>query len=201
MELHDALARISEIRSSIAQAETFRGYRSSTTGATSVIGFAGAGLQVLLFPEPHAHVAGWLTLWVGVGAVSVLMTALGLTLRFRRSTCRMTRELTLLAVKQFAPTLVAGGLLTLVLVRHAPQTMWMLPGLWAILMSLGVFASCRLLPRPAMLIAIWYLVTGTLCLAFGQGAFAYSPWAMIVTFGLGQLLAAVILFLTLERQS
>ena len=74
-----------------------------------------------------------------------------------------------------------------------------MPGLWSILFALGVFASCRLLPRPCFAMGVYYLVAGTLCLVLARGSQALSPWSMGLTFGIGQLLTAVILYLTLER--
>jgi hypothetical protein len=76
----------------------------------------------------------------------------------------------------------------------------MLPGLWAICFSLGVFASCRLLPRPVFWVGVHYLVSGTIVLAIGNGTYALSPWLMAGTFGVGQLLAAGILYYSLERK-
>jgi len=73
-------------------------------------------------------------------------------------------------------------------------------GLWAMLFSLGIFASFRLLPRATFWVAVYYLMASAFCLAWGQGEWAYSPWAMGLTFGVGQLLAAAVLYWTLERQ-
>ncbi|MBV8317340.1 MAG: hypothetical protein JO116_22880 [Planctomycetaceae bacterium] len=55
-------------------------------------------------------------------------------------------EIAWLAIERFIPCVVARGLLTIVLERSAPEVLWILPGLWQILYSLGLFASCRLLP-------------------------------------------------------
>ena len=66
----------------------------------------------------------------------------------------------------------------IVIVRFAPQSLWMLPGLWQIVLSLGVFAACRMLPAPLFVVGVWYLVTGLACVAFASGAQALSPWAM-----------------------
>ena len=62
--------------------------------------------------------------------------------------------------------MVAGGLLTFVLLHQAPQCLWMLPGLWCVFFSLGVFASYRLLPRATFWVAFttWRPV---LCLMLG----------------------------------
>jgi hypothetical protein len=49
-------------------------------------------------------------------------------------------------------------------------------------------------------VADWYLFGGIACLVTAQGPYAFSPWCMGLTFGVGQLLTAGILFFTLERQ-
>jgi len=40
---------------------------------------------------------------------------------------------------------------------------------------------------------VWYLLTGLACIAMG-GDRAFSPWAMGLPFGAGQLLVAAVLF-------
>jgi hypothetical protein len=65
--------------------------------------------------------------------------------------------------------------------------------------SQGVFASCRLLPRPAFAVGVLYLVAGVITLVVARGPDALSPWAMAVPFGVGQLAAAAVLYWTLER--
>ena len=70
----------------------------------------------------------------------------------------------------------------------------MLPGLWQVLFSLGIFASCRLLPRATFGVAVFYLASGLTCLALARGEAAFSPWAMGLPFGVGQLLAAAVLY-------
>ena len=107
------------------------------------------------------------------------------------------REVTRLALEQFAPCLLAGGLVTFVIARTRPESLSLLPGIWQILFSLGVFASYRLLPRATGAVGVFYLGTGLVCLSLGDSAL--SPWAMAVPFGLGQCLSAAILYWNLER--
>jgi hypothetical protein len=137
---------------------------------------------------------------VGAAIVSAIGAGTEMTLRARQAGSPWRREITWLAVEQFLPSLVAGGLLTFVLVRCAVESLWMLPGLWQILYSLGVFASCRLLPRATFVVAVFYLASGLSCLALARGGAAFSPWAMGLPFGVGQLLAAAVLYRTLERR-
>ncbi len=199
MELHEALAQISEIRGRIARTETFRGYRSLTVGFSGALALIAAALQTVLIPNPTAQIGDYLTLWISVAVIAVLTAAVELTLRCLRTSSRLTRQLTLLAVQQFVPCLVAGGLLTYVMVLFAAESLWMLPGLWAIVFSLGVFASCRLLPWQTIWVGAYYMGSGVVCLALAREELALTPWAMVGTFGIGQLLTATVLYFTLER--
>ena len=159
-----------------------------------------AGLiQAATIADPVTRVGAYLSLWIGAAVVSGLAAGLEMMVRARNASSRLTREMTWLALEQFCPSLVAGALLTIVLVRAAPESLWMLPGLWQIVFSLGIFASCRLLPRPTSWVAVFYLAAGLAVLALARGDAALSPWAMALPFGVGQLLAAAVLYSTLER--
>jgi hypothetical protein len=102
------------------------------------------------------------------------------------------------AFEQFLPAIVAGILLTAVLARAAPQSLWMLPGLWQMVFSLGVFASCRFLPTGTFWVGVWYLAAGMACLAIGPDV-AASPWEMGIPFGVGHLLVAGVLLFGYRR--
>jgi hypothetical protein len=199
MELRDALTQIAEIRLQMAQTQIFRGYRSVPVAFSGLLAFAGASVQSWVVPRPQADIAAYLTLWIGLAAVSMLAAGIEMAARYRRAEPGLTREITRLALELFLPSVVAGGLLTFVLTRHAPQVLWMLPGLWAVMFSMGMFASLRLMPRPLILVAVYYLLAGTLCLVYAQGPYAFSPWAMALSFGGGQTLTAALLYWTLER--
>ncbi|WP_422931043.1 hypothetical protein [Singulisphaera sp. PoT] len=198
MELRDALTQISEIRLQLARTEVFRGYRAMPVAFSGLLAFAAAGFQAVWLPDPLQEVSAYLTLWIGAAVLGALAAGVEMAVRARNSSSPWTREITWLAVEQFVPCLIAGGLLTVVLVRSAPEEIWMLPGLWQVLFSLGVFASCRLLPRATFLVAVFYLATGLGTLAVYRGEWALSPWAMGIPFGLGQLLSAAVLYRTLE---
>jgi hypothetical protein len=198
MELREALSQISEIRQQMARTEVFRGLRSVPVAFSGLLAWAAAIAQAVWIPEPTRDVASYLTLWIGAAAIGIAAAAVEMVIRARHST-RWSREHTWLAVEQFLPCVVVGGLTTLVLVRASESVLWMLPGLWSILFSLGVFASRRLLPSAIFGVALYYLVAGLACLALAQGESALSPWAMGIPFGGGQLLAAAVLYGTLER--
>jgi hypothetical protein len=199
MELREALTQITEIRLQLAQTEVFRGYRAMPVAFSGAVALLAGLIQAVVIADPMTGMGAYLSLWVGAAVVSGAAAGLEMMIRARNAASPMTREMTWLALEQFCPSLVAGALMTIVLVRAAPENVWMLPGLWQIVYSLGIFASCRLLPRATFWVAAFYLVTGLTVLAAARGDAALSPWAMALPFGAGQLLAAAVLYSTLER--
>jgi hypothetical protein len=199
MELREALTQISEIRLQLARNEVFRGYRAMPVAFSGGVAVLAAFIQAAAIPDPVARIGPYLVVWIGAAVVSALAAGLEMMIRARNSSSTMTRELTWLALEQFCPSLVAGALLTVVLFRASTESLWMLPGLWQILYSLGIFASCRLLPRPTFWVGVFYLGTGLTVLALAHGETALSSWSMGLPFGVGQMLAALVLYRTLER--
>ena len=98
------------------------------------------------------------------------------------------------AIEQFLPVGVAGLLLAIMLWKFAPETLWMLPGLWQGLVSLGIFASVRSLPRSIAFGGAWYFVSGFTVLLLASQSHLLSPWTMGLPFAAGQLLMAALLF-------
>lgn len=199
MDLREALTQISEIRQQVARTELFQGYRALPVAFSGVLALTTAGFQALCLPEPAQNMPAYLFLWLGAAIISMIATGMEMALHCRYLSSALERSKLQLALGQFLPSIVAGGLVTYVLVEHAPDSTWMLPGLWAIFFSLGIFASCRLLPPATWWVGIFYLTAGTLCLVLAQGEWAFSPWAMGLPFGIGQLATAAILYWTLER--
>jgi hypothetical protein len=69
----------------------------------------------------------------------------------------------------------------------------MLPGLWQILVSMGLFAASRALPRGIVLAAGWYCLSGLGVLALASADHALSPWSMGLPFAVGQGLMGLVL--------
>jgi len=192
-ELQRALAEISEIRGAIAEVNDFRGYGPVSVAASGVLALAVACGQAHWTMRFAADARTYIAVWIGVAAVAALMTSLETFQRTRRVHADLAVPMMQRALEQFAPALIAGALLTGVLFRFAPQALWLLPGLWQIVFSLGVFASCRFLPRQMTIVGLWYLGAGLVSVAACSGGAVCSPWVMGVPFGVGQLLVAAIL--------
>lgn len=192
-DLYKALAEIEAIRGQMARAMAFRGYGPATLATTGILALAAATVQSNWIKSPAHDIRSYLTLWIATAAISVIIIGSETVTRTRRIHSGLAGEMIHSAVEHFLPALVAGSLLTAVLVYYAPLSLWMLPGLWQVVFSLGVFSSCQFLPRAIFAVGVWYLAAGLICLALGNGAWTLSPWIMGVPFGVGQLLVAVVL--------
>jgi hypothetical protein len=198
MELREALDQIHHIRRQIAQTERFVGYRSLTTAFTGLVAIATACVQAVWHPVQEWQ---YLALWTTAAALSLVVVGSEMVLRCRRLNSALQTEATVLAAEQFIPCLVAGGLLTFVLYQFAPYELWLLPGLWSVIFSLGVFASRRFLPRGTVVVAAYYLLAGLVVIIRSvEHPYVFSPWTMVYTFGVGQLLAAALLWWSVERR-
>lgn len=191
-DLNKALGDISSIRRQMARSTEFRGYGPATLAATSLIAVASAAAQALWLPAPAQHAAVYLGIWMSTGIVSGALIATHMHVRTRRIHSGIADEMIRTAAEQFLPAAVAGALLTIVLAACVPTAIWMIPGLWQIVFSLGVFSCCRFLPRPIVAAGVWYLLSGLFAVALGD-ARALSPWVMGIAYGVGQMLVAGIL--------
>ena len=158
-----------------------------------------AFIQSITMPEPVVQIGPYLVLWIGAAVVSLLATGLEMMIRAAQFKHNDDARTDLARARTILSGVVAGALVTVVLVRAAPESRWMLPGLWQIIFALGIFASCRLLPRPTFWVAVFYLGTGLAALVLAHGDRALTPWSMGLPFGVGQVLAALVLYRTLER--
>jgi len=145
-------------------------------------------------------VATYLGIWVSTALLSAGLTGAQMYTRSRRIHSVMSDEMIWMAVEQFLPSLSAGVLITIVLWGYVPAALWLLPGIWQLVFSLGIFSSCRFLPRPMLAAGAWYLLTALVCVSLGDTR-ALSPWAMGIPYAVGQsLVAAVLLFASQEQK-
>lgn len=199
MELRDALSQIAEIRARVAAAERFRGYRAVPLALSGLFAIVAALIQPFVLTTPQTDLNGYLGLWLSTAFLGATVSASGVWLRHRHGDDPLAKQRTWLAVSQFVPCLLAGGLVTLVIARHLPDHASLLPGLWQVFFSLGVFASARLLPGGIVGVGAFYLLAGTVNLTFATSHWAFHPWTMGLPFAVGQLATALILYWNLER--
>ena len=194
MDYSRAADQISAIHEQLAKAEIYRGYRPVSVALSGVCGLIGSLFQPYLVP--HDNVRAWVLYWGAValcsGLVASSQTAFNYLCREPEHGRRRTRRV----FGQLSPALVAGGLMTLIGVFDVELAPY-LPGLWALVFGLGVFASRPYLPRTTGWVALYFLMAGALLLVFGRGTL--NPWTVGGTFAIGQFGTAAVLTWNQER--
>jgi hypothetical protein len=198
MELREALERVAEIGQRLAEAELYRGYRALPAAVSGVVALAAGLLQPLLVSEPVREPGRFVLLWSAVAGIGLAAALLAMWLLDRDSRVRAQTS-PRVGLTPLLPCLTAGAGLTGVLLGQVPEAAWLLPGLWQVLYSQGLFAACRTLPRPLFAVPGFYLLSGLLVLGVARDGCALAPGSMALPFGLGQLLAALLLYRVLER--
>jgi hypothetical protein len=197
-DIERALAEIGEIRSQIASNTAFRGYGPLAISLTGAFAFITAAVQSL-FPialTPLAYLGEWMVTAAVCGAV-VRIEMQG---RSQRLHSGLADTMIHQAIEQFLPATAASAFMPLLLLQFAPESSWMMPGLWQLFVSLGIYASLHNLPRAMFYAGAFYLVSGFTCLLFASQTHALSPWLMGLPFLIGQsLMAAILYFAAGER--
>ncbi len=194
-ELDRALNDISTIRRQVAESTQFRGYGPVTLAGTGILAIAAAIMQWQWFPHPERQITAYVWIWIVTAMLSAALIGTEMFARTRRIHFGLADEMLRMAVEQFLPSLVAGALITITLVRFVPGSIWMLPGLWQVISALGILSSCRFLPQPMIVVGTWYLLTGLVSLSLAD-ARALSPLGMGFSYAVGQFLMAGILLLS-----
>jgi hypothetical protein len=192
-DLNKALGDLSNIRRQVARSTEFRGYGPATLAVTGALALTASAVQAQWVPDAANFIGRYLTIWIATAVLSAGVIATEMYARTRRIHSGMADEMIRMAAEQFLPAVAAGALLTFVIARYVAALVWALPGLWQIIFSLGVFSSCRFLPRAIGWVGAWYLLSGLTCVALGDGR-ALSPWAMGIPYAGGQCLVAGVLF-------
>jgi hypothetical protein len=199
-DLDKALADILTIRNQLAAGTAFQGYGPGAVAATGVVALGGAIVQAWSLggaaPGPGAYFA----FWIAVAAISVAILAVEAVARTKRAHSGLADEMLRHAFEQMLPPAGVGALLLVAFWQFAPDALWMLPGLWLILVGLGAFASLRILPPSMALGGAYYILAGFIVLALTAETRSLSPWAMGLPFAIGEFLVAAILHSASERR-
>jgi len=191
MDLSRALADIAEIRQQMAKGAIYRGYRPLPIAVSGAIGLAAAWFES---PGLGAHdPVGFVLYWSAVAAFAGFVGASEIIHNYVVHDDGAARRQTRRVIGQFLPSVMGGAIVTASFVRLSPALVPLLPGLWAICFGLGTFASRPYLPRASGIVALFYYVAGVVLLWNARTA-ALSGWWVGATFGVGQLLASLILW-------
>lgn len=197
-DLNRALVDIRNIRRQVAQTTEFRGYGPLTLSATAVLALLAGLVQSHWITEPAEFPVQYVALWLTTAVLCAALIASQMLARARRIHSGMADEMIRMAVAQFLPAGITGAILPFILLHISRDVFWMLPGMWQIVFGLGVFASCRCLPRPMLLVGVWFLLAGLACICIGDER-TLVPATMSASYAIGMTMVAVIHYLSAKK--
>lgn len=198
MEIDKALEQLEEIHNHVHRSEVYRGYRSLWTVAIGLVALAAAYLQPR-FVDPNRPLS-FVHFWVAVAVLNFFLPLSQIIFHYLGHETTLERKKTRSAVGQFLPCLFAGAFLTFAVCKSSEAFIVFLPGLWSILFGMGVYASKPYLPSSIHWMAALFFLGGMVLLSLVPSGNSLSPWGMGLTFGLGLITGAGILYFDLERK-
>lgn len=171
--LHDrAMDNLRYIRETMERATAFTGisgFGSIAIGVTALLASAIAAQQ--------ATFNAWLAVWIAEGLISLLIAGWSMDRKARAIEMPLGSGPGRKAVFSLTPPMIAGGLLTIMLVRAGLTNA--IPGVWLLLYGTGVITGGMYSVRVVPIMGICLMALGALAL-FSP---AYSNWFMAAGFG------------------
>ena len=172
--LHDrAMDNLRYIRETMERATPFTGISGLGEIAIGV-----TALVACLIAAWQPTFKSWLAIWLAEGFISLLIAGWSMDRKARAIQMPLFSGSGRKAVFSLAPPVIAGGLLTIVLVRAGLTNA--IPGVWLLLYGTGVITGGMFSVRAVPAMGLCFMVLGAIAL-FSPPAFA--NWFMAVGFG------------------
>src|SRR2546423_6835328 len=173
-QLHDrAMDNLRYIRETMERATPFTGISGLgeiAIGATALVA------SVIAAQQPAFK--AWLAIWLAEGLISLLIAGWSMDRKARAVQMPLVSGPGRKAVFSLSPPLIAGGLLTIVLVRAGLTNA--IPGVWLLLYGTGVITGGMFSVGEVAAMGLCFIGLGAIAL-FSPPAFA--NWFMAVGFG------------------
>ena len=172
--LHDrAMDNLRYIRETMERATPFTGI--SGRGEMAI---GGTALLASLIAAQQPTFTLWLAVWLAEGLISILIAGWSMDRKARATHMPLFSGSGRKAVFSLAPPVIAGGLLTLVLVRAGRIDE--IPGMWLLLYGTGVITGGMFSVRAVPAMGLCFMVLGALALFSPP---TYANWFMAAGFG------------------
>jgi len=173
-QLHDrAMDNLRYIRETMERATPFTGISGRgemAIGATALVA------SVVAAQQPSFN--SWLAIWLAEGLISLLIAGWSMDRKVRAVKMPLVSGPGRKAVFSLSPPLIAGGLLTIMLVRAGLTNA--IPGVWLLLYGTGVITGGMFSVRAIPMMGLCFMGLGAIAL-FSPPAFA--NWFMAIGFG------------------
>jgi hypothetical protein len=187
-----ALSAISSIRAQLAASTQFRGIAPGFNAVMAVLVLVIAVAQSL-YPERWVDDGlRFVLVWALLIGVACTVAAVEAVLRSQRLHGQLASVMLNSALQKVLPFAVGGLVITGVIIGYSPESIWLLPGLWLLMIGLLGFSFVSTLPRAIIWVAIWYFLCGAIVLMVAGSSRMLSPWMMGIPFAVGHVSVALI---------
>ena len=194
MNARRALSDIREIGDTLARAQHTSCFRAAPIALTAIIAFAFAMLPGVCIEPMAAGQSFFVYYWLGIAILNLLIVCVDLGVRYLKTDSELQRGKTRNSLYQFTPCVFIGAYSTLTLLPLGRHSDSLLPGLWCVLMSLGIFATVNNAPKAMVFPAAFYAIAGGLFWRFEEWTVELGAWSMGLSFGIGQAWMALVLW-------
>jgi len=172
--LHDrAMDNLRYIRETMERATPFTGISGRGEMAIGV-----TALIASVIAAQQQNFKYWLAIWLAEGFISLLIAGWSMDRKARATQTPLFSGSGRKAVFSLAPPVIAGGLLTIVLVRAGLSDA--IPGVWLLLYGTGVITGGMFSVRAVPAMGLCFMALGALALF---SASVWANWFMAVGFG------------------
>lgn len=192
-DVERALSEIADIRAHLAASTRFRGIAPEANALTCVLSLVVALAQTIW---PHTLAQGafrYVSVWAAATIASAVIVGVEAVSRTRRLHGIMSKTMLGTAIREALPFAAAALVISIVICCFSAETIWMLPGLWQILIGLLGFSVLPAMPRAIVWVAGWYFLCGSAVLAMAGWSGTLTPWMMGLPLIIGQGAVAIIL--------
>jgi len=168
-----AMDNLRFIRETMERAGSF-----TAVSGWGMVAVGGVAFVAALVAPLQGTPAGWVAVWLSAAIVSLLASAWAIARKAAASNVALDSGPARKLVLAFAPPMIVGALLTLVLARA--ELYWVLPGLWLTLYGTAVVAGGAFSVRVVPVKGICFILVGALALFAPP---AWADWLMGIGFG------------------
>ncbi|MDM8569311.1 hypothetical protein QUF50_07370 [Thiotrichales bacterium HSG1] len=196
MKTQKAENQLAEIYAQISKTELYQGFKARPAAITGLSGLVAALVQPY-WVEPQ-QIGAFVDFWVFIAIVNVMFIGSILGYRYLYLENDWERAKTRNMLMQFGPCLFAGALVTSASDFNYNLVAY-LPGLWSLILALGILAARPYLSNHLFWNGMYYLAAAMVLFWLAPNGLSLQPWGMGLTFGIGQLLGAAIIYWDVER--
>lgn len=197
VDIKTAYEKISDIHGHLVKAETFRGYPAFTVLFAGITAFLFAAVQSSI--RNKISDKAFIIQWLIVAGINVSIISMEILMDYFKKNSYFKKRQMIIVFLQFIPSLTAGLLVAVIFLKYQISSLNLLPGIWAILFSMGIFSMRPYLARFTGYIGLFYMIAGCCLIYIAPENMSLSPWSMGFTFGTGHIFAAYVLYLDIER--